>query len=214
MVAQKYYSEFFENDIFLGKENNFVEEFANDLPVSGLIFDLGCGNGQHSIYIAKNKPNCNVIGVDFSSAMLQLAENEKEKAKLGNLQFVCDNMLSFLNAINDKAVGVLAVFSFTCLTPSEIKKILDLIYKALLPNGKVFIAVHEDLQTVAGDVGRFEVVPEIYEESETQYYKYFKECEMMQYLKCARFRNIEVKRLHTSRETEINNKKMCFICQK
>ena len=111
-------------------------------------------------------------------------------------------------------IGVLAIFSFTCLTQSEIKKVLNSIYKILLPEGKIFIAVHEDLEINKSPIGRYEIVPEIYNEEETQYYKYFTETEMIEYLEESKFRNIEVKRLHTNRNTEINNKKLCFIAQK
>lgn len=214
IVAKKYYDDFFHNDIFLRDHENFVGEFISELPSTGLILDLGCGNGQHSIYISKSKPNCDVIGVDFSSAMLGYAEQEKEKAKLGNLKFVCEDIMSFCKTIKFNPIGVLAVFSFTCLTRAEIKEVLNSIYKVLLINGKIFIAVHEDSQSESSRIGRYEIVPEIYEEGETQYYKYFKENEMIKYLENAKFSNIVVKRLHTNRNTEINSEKICFIGQK
>lgn len=213
-VAKKYYDEFFLHDIFLCEQENFIKEFIDELPSTGLILDLGCGNGQHSIYIAKNKPNCNVVGVDFSSTMLEYAEREREKGKTSNLRFVHSNFLPFLNTLEGYAIGVLAVFSFTCLTPSEIKTALNSIYKTLLPNARIFIAVHEDLSIKNSGTGRYEVVPEIYDTSEEQYYKYFAEQEMIGYLEGSNFCNIKVKRLHTQRTTEINNNKICFIAQK
>lgn len=213
-VAEKYYNEFFEHDIFLCERKNYIEEFMNELPSSGLILDLGCGNGQHSIYLAKNKPNCNVVGVDFSSTMLEYAEREKDNEKVSNVRFVHGNFLPFLNSLEDYAIGVLAVFCFTCLTPAEIKTALNSIYKILLPYGKIFIAVHEDLSVKNSGTGRYEVVPEIYDSTEKQYFKYFSEREMIGYLKDAKFYDYKIKRLHTSRTTEINNNKMCFIAQK
>lgn len=214
IVAHKYYNDFFLNDIFLRERENYVEEFIKELPSEGTILDLGCGNGQHSIYIAKNKPNCNVIGVDFSSTMLKYAEREKEKQKLDNLNFVCDNMLSFCQSVKLKFIGVLAIFCLTCLTPEEINNVLVSIYERLLPDGKVFIAVHEDSSAKSPALGRYEIVPEIYDESEMQYYKYFTEKEMIKYLENAKFENIDIKRLRTNRVTEINSNKICFIAQK
>ena len=214
IVAKKYYDDFFHNDIFLRDSENFVGEFISELPSTGLIFDLGCGNGQHSVYISKIKSNCEIIGIDFSRTMLEYAEQEKEKANLCNLKFICDDIISFCKTTNYNPVGILAVFSFTCLTAIEIKEVLNSIYKILLPNGKIFIAVHEDLQTTSSSMGRYEIVPEIYDESETQFYKYFKENEMIKYLEDAKFNSVVVKRLHTNRITEINNEKICFIGQK
>lgn len=213
-VAKKYYDDFFLHDIFLCERENFIEEFIDELPSTGLILDLGCGNGQHSIYIAKNKPNCNVIGVDFSSTMLAYAKREKDKDKVSNLRFIHSNFLSFLSTLETPAIGVLAVFSFTCLTPAEIKTVLNSIYKVLLPNGKIFIAVHEDPSIKNSGTGRYEVVPEIYDTNEEQYYKYFTEQEMIDYLEGSNFCDIKIKRLHTNRTTEINNRKICFIAQK
>ena len=73
IVAKKYYDDFFHNDIFLRDSENFVGEFISELPSTGLIFDLGCGNGQHSVYISKIKSNCEIIGIDFSRTMLEYA---------------------------------------------------------------------------------------------------------------------------------------------
>ena len=98
-VAKKYYEEFFAKDIFLSERENFIEEFMSELPSSGLILDLGCGNGQHSIFIARNKPDCNIVGVDFSCSMLKFAKREKRKARVYNLNFICNNFLSYLNIL-------------------------------------------------------------------------------------------------------------------
>ncbi|MCM1439628.1 MAG: class I SAM-dependent methyltransferase [Roseburia sp.] len=214
IVAQKYYDDFFHNDIFLREQDNFIDDFANELPSHGLILDLGCGNGQHAIFLAMKKPKCNIIGVDFSATMLRYAEYEKQKAKMTNLNFICDNIIHFCGSLQTNPIGIIAAFSFTCLTEIEINIVLDLMYKILVPNGKIFIAVHEDLIGSNLQTGRHEIVPEIYDNSETQYYKYFTEKEVVDYLEKANFNSIIVRRLSTNRVTEINNRKLCFIAQK
>jgi len=50
------------------------------------ILDLGCGTGELSIYISKNT-NAEVVGIDISPKMIDIANKKKEKYNLQNVSF-------------------------------------------------------------------------------------------------------------------------------
>ena len=106
---------------FLSKENNVVQQSVDGLPPSGIIFDLGCGNGQHSPYIASHKPGCTVYGVDFAETMLGYAKDEQAKLNLNNVHFIYQDMIDFCRHSTSSPIAVLMIFSLTYLTSIEIK---------------------------------------------------------------------------------------------
>src|SRR5579864_7722124 len=72
-------------EAFAGVSN--VSLFA-ELPVGATVLDLGCGAGMDSIIAARRVgPTGQVIGVDFSEAMLSRARAAKELINLPHLQF-------------------------------------------------------------------------------------------------------------------------------
>lgn len=81
-------------------------------------------------------------------------------------------------------------------------------------DGEIFNAVHEDNEQLDGQLGRFEIVPEVYDENELQYYKYFTENELLNMLQEAHFNDLRIGRLQTNRSIEINNNKIILIGKK
>lgn len=78
-------------------------DFIKGLPESGIVADLGCGNGRHLIPCAEH---CNkVIGVDISRNLLRIAQNKSKQKSLGNVEFIHGNLVeiplrdSFLDAV-------------------------------------------------------------------------------------------------------------------
>jgi ubiquinone/menaquinone biosynthesis C-methylase UbiE len=72
----------------------------------GKLVDLGCGSGNLIVQITKHYPNLDLIGVDISSEILELAKkrafesnlNEKIKFKIGSVEDLpfSDNSIDFL----------------------------------------------------------------------------------------------------------------------
>ncbi|MEM7813671.1 MAG: methyltransferase domain-containing protein [Candidatus Aenigmatarchaeota archaeon] len=48
----------------------------------GKVLDVGCGTGFHLAWLAKNKPECKLIGCDLSAAMLEAARKSVPSAEL------------------------------------------------------------------------------------------------------------------------------------
>ena len=61
------------------KEVGFLKAVFKKFKVSGRILDLGCGTGTHSIMLKKE--GFDVLGMDFSEPMLELAE-KKSKSEI------------------------------------------------------------------------------------------------------------------------------------
>lgn len=85
-------------------ENNFLDEHARHLHLDKQllrsrydltgkkVLDFGCGMGGMTLWYAKNW-DCTVHGVDLDPAHVQVAEFLKEKYKLDNVEFLCQDVL-------------------------------------------------------------------------------------------------------------------------
>lgn len=105
------------------------DKLISDLKLRGneKILDLGCGNGLTTKELAEHVPQGKVVGVDFSSSMLESAETHKAE----NMEFMLldINEISFENEFD-------VVFSNATLHwVLDHEKLLDNIYSALKPCG-------------------------------------------------------------------------------
>ncbi len=156
------------------KASIFQQEWGNKL-ISELnlkgdedILDLGCGNGLLTAKLARLVPNGNVIGVDASEGMIEVAKEKEEN----NLKF----LLMDLNEIN---LNRQFDFIFSNATLHWIKNHKQLwanINKLLNPNGFVRFNFAAD-----GNSSHFiKVIKEVIEFEE--YRKYFSEFQWPWYM--------------------------------
>jgi release factor glutamine methyltransferase len=71
-----------------------LKKIEPDLPLS--ICDLGTGTGAIALAIAKNRPNAQVIAVDFSDKALEIARQNAQDLAILNCQFLQSDWLSAL----------------------------------------------------------------------------------------------------------------------
>ena len=73
------------NKISFGLQKNWkqelVDKIVEETPKNSDFLDVCCGTGDISIWLAKKREDLNIIGVDFSSAMLN--EAVKKSKDLG-----------------------------------------------------------------------------------------------------------------------------------
>jgi len=60
------------------------------------VLDLGTGSGAIAVSIAKQRPHCYVVAVDFSDKALSIAKKNGQRQKLTNIEFVHSDWFSEL----------------------------------------------------------------------------------------------------------------------
>lgn len=117
------------------KENfSFVPKYGEDVmnlitkPAGSAIVDLGCGNGTLTNVL--NEKGYNVVGVDQSKEMLELA-----KKTYPNLDFICSDALTFKLEKRVDVVFSNAVFHW--INKENHDKLIKNIYDNLKPNGEL-----------------------------------------------------------------------------
>jgi len=94
------------------KQVNFVK---NNLSLSGLVLDLGCGSGRHAVQLGK--AGYEIVGLDFSPRLLRIAKLNSIKANV-NLALVRADM-SFLPFRTKVFSGIISLDSTFGYFPSK-----------------------------------------------------------------------------------------------
>lgn len=122
-------------EAFAGVSN--VSLFA-DLPAGATVLDLGCGAGMDSIIAARRVgPTGQVIGIDFSEAMLVRARAAKETVNLPHLQFQQSDAERL--PLADESIDVALVNGIFNLNPKR-KEIFSELARVLRPQGRAYVA--------------------------------------------------------------------------
>lgn len=90
--------------------DRFVSEAVPTLPDGAKIIDVGCGQGQVTSRLAANFPNCEVLGLDLSPAMVRLAHQRNRQRE--NLRYQRGDAMEL--PLDDESVS-------TALTVASIK---------------------------------------------------------------------------------------------
>jgi len=120
-IYAKYYDIIYSDKNY-EKECDFLEEifqyFLNFKPTK--ILDIGCGTGGHLIPLAKR--GYEVVGIEPSTFMLQIAKEKMEKEKLSNVKIYQASSETFtLNDKFDVCVCMFAVINYITQTDNLIQ---------------------------------------------------------------------------------------------
>jgi len=111
----------------------FIKDYDNKK-----ILDLGCGNGDLSIYLGKK--GANVVGIDYSKNAIRIAQKKlsKEKKLIGKVKFLNmdANKIKFNKNIFDM---VISIDVFEHLYPEELEKVMKKISNILKRNGELLV---------------------------------------------------------------------------
>jgi phosphatidylethanolamine/phosphatidyl-N-methylethanolamine N-methyltransferase len=117
-------------DLFLKPQKRKLFHEINNLPF-GQLLEIGVGNGNHfQLYKTHN-----IIGIDTSLTMLEMAE--KKKNEHIELLQMNGEMLLF----PDEAFDYI-ILSHVIAVVDDPEKLLEEIYRVLKPDGKIFILNH------------------------------------------------------------------------
>ncbi len=110
------------------------------------ILDLGCGEGHYG-RIFKGNGAKRVVGLDISSAMIQIARQKELQESLG-IEFKVCNLLDFQESEKfDIAVSVNVLHY--ARTREELRKMCQTIYDSLEVNGHLFAIVESTTQDIS-----------------------------------------------------------------
>lgn len=167
-IAKKYHQCYGRQSEFFLK---FSKAFMKLLPEKAKILDLGCGPGRDAKYFSKK--GYEVVGVDFSEKMLQIAREIAPKAK-----FLKQDLRRVKLPINSFD-GIWCFFVLLHLKRKEVFQLLKRIQLILKRNGILFIATK---------YGRGEIIEkEHLDESLKMFETYFQRDEIEQLIRDAGF---------------------------
>ena len=97
------------------------------------VLEVGCATGYITRYIAQ-KFDCEIIGVDLSKVLLDIAKEESHKLNLNNIKFQYANVEDL--PFSDNTFDIVYGEAITALVPDPLKVLKE--YKRVLkPGGKV-----------------------------------------------------------------------------
>ncbi len=124
------------NIITLGVHRLWKKRLIKSIPEeSRNILDVCCGTGDIAIKIGKYLGNSEITALDFSSAMLQVAEKKALRAHLKNMKFILGDALDLPFKSNTFDC---VTISFGLRNTSNYRKVLEEIHRVLKPGGSFF----------------------------------------------------------------------------
>jgi ubiquinone/menaquinone biosynthesis C-methylase UbiE len=112
--------------------------FLDQLVSDGIkVCDIGCGNGRTILELARKKKNTFFYGVDFSPNMIEIANQQKEKFNLKNVNFQVADAISkdILNIVPQVDV-VLSKRLLINIEDENRHKAIENIYSLLVDKGE------------------------------------------------------------------------------
>jgi trans-aconitate methyltransferase len=107
------------------------------LPKSGVVFDLGCGTGYTTEWLARQAPALRIQAQDLSRGMLNVAA---EHVRSERVTFACNDMLDFLKGQADGTAAL--VLSAWAIGYSKPWNILKETFRTLEPGGHFALVVN------------------------------------------------------------------------
>ncbi|MEA3441734.1 MAG: class I SAM-dependent methyltransferase [Chloroflexota bacterium] len=134
--AQKYAQNHQKMAVNLGEE--YVKKLTARGFTTGKILDSGCGFGITDVVIAQHFPGCEVIGIDLSAPLLEMARASASEAKVSErVTFQSGDVQQIAYA--DNSFDVVLNINMAHLV-NEPLQMLNEIERVLSPGGFLFIA--------------------------------------------------------------------------
>jgi SAM-dependent methyltransferase len=133
-VTPEYAARFFDELAHKPLDRALLDCFAEQVPRSGPVADVGCGPGQIGRYLLGR--GLRVVGVDLSPAMVALAAQLTPE-----IPFRQGNMLA-LDVADGAWAGIVAFYSVIHLPPAELPRGLGEFYRVLQPDGLLLLSFH------------------------------------------------------------------------
>lgn len=119
-------------------EVDYIFEKISLMP-SSLIYDLGCGTGRHSIEFSKR--NMKVIGIDYISDNIKIAQEKAQESSLENIQFIEADCRTYNSLLKAPVVICLYDVVGSFANNNDNKNIIMTAYQLLEKDGYAFFSV-------------------------------------------------------------------------
>ncbi|MBI4678179.1 MAG: class I SAM-dependent methyltransferase [Elusimicrobia bacterium] len=107
------------------------------IPKEGLIYDLGCGYGIFSVYLALQHPGRRIVAVDSSERRIRSGRRAADALGLGNISFVQDDILRM--ALQPAQGAILNDVLHHLPARSDQRIVLTNVCAALRPGGRLIV---------------------------------------------------------------------------
>ena len=133
-VASLYQSEFMNLDLY----NDSYDIICDSLTAANSkILDVGCGPGNITKYLLSKRPDLNILGIDISPNMIDLAKANNPTANFEVLD------IRQMDEVNAKFDGIVCGFCLPYLSPTDGLKLIFDCYNLLNDDGLLYISFVE-----------------------------------------------------------------------
>jgi len=129
-----------DSDSFIQAQKNLTDYCISLLkPLKNKeVLEIGCGNGVQALYINEKYKPLKITGIDLNLSNIEIANSEKERAKIDNVQFIVDDAQN-LKKIPSDSVDVLLNIESAFHYPDK-SAFLREVCRVLRPGGQYLIA--------------------------------------------------------------------------
>ena len=140
-IASLYEEKFMSMDLYNKTYEIFCELIVRH---NARVLDVGCGPGNITKFLLSRLPNLEILGIDVSPNMLDLAQKNNTKAHFKQMD------CRYLNDLQSKFDAVISGFCLPYLSGSDVQKLLADIDKLLSPGGIIYLSIVEGDPKLSG----------------------------------------------------------------
>jgi len=133
--AKIYQDKFMDVSLYAEPLNLFCDSITAD---NARILDMACGPGNLTRYLLTRNPNYDILGIDLSPKMLELAQTNNPTAKFQLMD--CRE----ISALDQKFHGITCGFCLPYLTREEAVELIANVSGLLLPGGAFYLSTMEE----------------------------------------------------------------------
>jgi SAM-dependent methyltransferase len=133
-VAREYAERFADELWHKPLDRELLTRFADDVRGRGLVYDLGCGPGQTTVFL--HKCGVEVRGLDLSPELVREARERNP-----GVVFEQGDMLA-LPILDAALAGVTAFYAIVHFSKDDLQRAFTEMHRALQPGGRLLLAFH------------------------------------------------------------------------
>ena len=122
-----------------------TEEGLRRLPCGGgeRILEIGFGTGRALAWMAREREDARIIGIDLSPRMVETARQRLDRMGFTNVELLCGDALQLCSSVG-AVDGVFLSFSLELFDDSETHYLLGEIRRILAPTGRLVVVALSD----------------------------------------------------------------------